>query len=59
MLIIIFAARMHLGPSKPDIPPDRRWRNPMKNLFLAALAAVSLTAAIAPVASAAAFRGGG
>jgi hypothetical protein len=39
-------------PSKPDIPPDQRWRIPMKNLILAAFAALSLSAAIAPLASA-------
>jgi hypothetical protein len=41
-------------PSKPDIPPDQRWRIPMKNLILAAFAALSLSAAIAPLANAAA-----
>jgi hypothetical protein len=35
-------------PSKPDIPPDGRWRVPMKNLFFAALAALSLGAATVP-----------
>jgi hypothetical protein len=34
------------------------WRIPMKNLILAAFAALSLTAAIAPVANAAVFRNG-
>jgi hypothetical protein len=38
--------------SKPDVPPDRRWRIPMKNLILAAFAALSLTAGIAPMAHA-------
>jgi hypothetical protein len=42
-------------PSKPDIPPDQRWRIPMKNLILAAFAALSLSAAIAPLANAATF----
>jgi hypothetical protein len=41
-------------PSKPDIPPDQKWRIPMKNLILAAFAALSLSAAIAPLANAAA-----
>jgi hypothetical protein len=37
----------------PDIPPDcNRWSNMMKNFILAALAAVSLTAVLAPVANA-------
>jgi hypothetical protein len=40
------------GPSKPDISPDWRWRVPMKNLMLAAFAALSLTAGIAPMAHA-------
>jgi hypothetical protein len=40
-------------PSKPDIPPDQRWRIPMKNLILAAFAALSLSAAIVPLANAA------
>jgi hypothetical protein len=35
-------------PSKPDIPPDWRWRVPMKNLFFAALAALSLGVATVP-----------
>jgi hypothetical protein len=47
-----------VGPSKPDIPPDQRWRIPMKNLILAAFAALSLSAAIAPLASAATFHNG-
>jgi hypothetical protein len=42
-----------IRPSKPDILPDYRWRNPMKNFVLAAFAALSLTAAIVPVANAA------
>jgi hypothetical protein len=44
--------------SKPDIPPDPRWRVPMKNLILAAVAALSLTAAMVPVANAASTVGG-
>jgi hypothetical protein len=40
-------------PSKPDIPPDDRWRIPMKSLILAAFAALSLTTAIVPAAYAA------
>jgi hypothetical protein len=40
-------------PSKPDIPPDQRWRIPMKKMILAAFTALSLTAAIAPLAVAA------
>jgi hypothetical protein len=47
-----------LHPSKPDIPPDQRWRIPMKNLILAAFAALSLSAAVAPLASAATFHNG-
>jgi hypothetical protein len=45
-----------LYPSKPDISPDRRWRIPMKNLFLAAVAALSLSAAVVPAANAAIFH---
>jgi hypothetical protein len=37
-------------PSKPDISPDWRWRIPMKNLILAAFAALSLSAAVVPAA---------
>jgi hypothetical protein len=37
-----------LCPSKPDIPTDKRWRIPMKNLFFAALAALSLGVAVVP-----------
>jgi hypothetical protein len=33
--------------SKPDIPPDRRWRIPMKKMFLAALTVLSLGAGAA------------
>jgi hypothetical protein len=44
------------GPSKPDIPPDQIWRIPMKNLFLAAFAALSLSSAIVPMAHAALSR---
>jgi hypothetical protein len=40
-------------PSKPDISPDERWRVPMKKIILAAFAVLSLTAAVAPLASAA------
>jgi hypothetical protein len=47
---------LHL--SKPDISPDQRWRIPMKNLILAAFAALSLSAAVAPLASAAAYHNG-
>jgi hypothetical protein len=38
--------------SKPDISPDpmKRWRIPMKNLILAAFAALSLSAAVVPAA---------
>jgi hypothetical protein len=43
-------------PSKLNIPPDQRWRVPMKNLILAAFAALSLSAAIAPLANAATFN---
>jgi hypothetical protein len=47
-------------PSKPDISPDsiERWRIPMKNLILAAFAALSLSAAVAPLANAAGFHNG-
>jgi len=42
-----------MGPSiTPDISPDGRWRIPMKNMILAAFAALSLTAAIVPAANA-------
>jgi hypothetical protein len=37
---------------------DWKWRIPMKNLILAAFAALSLTAAIAPMANAAVFHNG-
>jgi len=52
-----------IGPSiaaskQPDIPPDWRWRVLMKNLILAAFAALSLTAAVAPLANAATFHNG-
>jgi hypothetical protein len=33
---------------KPDIPPDWRWRVPMKNLFFAALAVLTLSVAVVP-----------
>jgi hypothetical protein len=48
---------MYVG-SKPDISPDWRWRKPMKNLILAAFAALSLSATVAPLASAATFHNG-
>jgi hypothetical protein len=41
------------NPSKPDIPPDERWRIPMKTMILAALAALSLSAGVAQIAQAA------
>jgi hypothetical protein len=44
--------RLSTSPSKPDIPPDQRWRIPMKNMILAAFAALSLSAAIVPLAQA-------
>jgi hypothetical protein len=44
-------------PSKPDIPADQRWRTPMKKMILAAFTALTLTAAIAPLANAAAPSG--
>jgi hypothetical protein len=47
-----------IGPSKPDIPPDHKWRIPMKKIILAAFTALSLTAAIAPLASAASVHSG-
>jgi len=34
--------RSIFGLLKPDISPDWRWRIPMKNLFLAAVATLSL-----------------
>jgi hypothetical protein len=37
---------------KPDISPDCFRRNPMKSFFLAAIAALTLAAAIAPAANA-------
>jgi hypothetical protein len=40
------------------IPPDRKGRVPMKNLILAAFAALTLTAAIAPMANARNFHNG-
>jgi hypothetical protein len=40
--IIIRARTSICGPSKPDISPDWRWRIPMKTMFLAAVAALSL-----------------
>ena len=46
-----------LDPSTLDIPPDDTWRLPMKNMILAAFAALSLTAAIAPMANAATPQG--
>jgi hypothetical protein len=53
---------MGIGPplivSKPDISPDQRRRIPMKNLFLAAVTALSLSAAVAPVAMARDFHNG-
>jgi hypothetical protein len=45
-------------PLKPDIPSDSKWSIPMKNMILAALAALSLTAALAPMANAAIFHNG-
>jgi hypothetical protein len=45
------------NPSKPDIPPDDRWRIPMKTMILAAFAALSLSAGLAPLAQAATFNG--
>jgi hypothetical protein len=41
-----------VAASKPDISPDpmKRWRIPMKNLILAAFAALSLSAAVVPAA---------
>jgi hypothetical protein len=45
-------------PSTPDKTLDNEWRNPMKNIILAAFAVLSLTVAIAPTASAATFHNG-
>jgi hypothetical protein len=42
----------------PDGTLDDGWRNPMKNMILAAFAALSLTTAIASMASAATFHNG-
>jgi hypothetical protein len=47
-----------LASLKPDIPSDSKWSIPMKNMILAALAALSLTAALAPIANAAVFHNG-
>jgi hypothetical protein len=44
-------------PSKPDILPDQRWRIPMKNLILAAFAALSLGAAVVPAYAASTVAG--
>jgi hypothetical protein len=41
-----------------DITPDLRWRISMKNLMVAAFAALSLTAAVAPMANARDFHNG-
>jgi hypothetical protein len=38
--------------------PGQRWRIPMKKMILAAVAALNLTASIAPVANAAVFHNG-
>jgi hypothetical protein len=38
--------RAIIRPSKPDITPDRSWRNPMKALILAVVVAVGLGAGI-------------
>ena len=46
------------APSKPDISPDQRWGIPMKKMILAVFTALSLTAAIAPLASAASVHSG-
>jgi hypothetical protein len=46
------------GSVQAGIPPGWKWRVPMKNLILAAFAALSLTAAIAPMANAAVFHNG-
>jgi hypothetical protein len=56
--ILIASCMPTYHPSKPDISPDQRWRIPMKNLFLAAFAALSLSAAVVPVANAAVFHNG-
>jgi hypothetical protein len=44
---------LSINPSKPDIPPDPRWRIPMKTMILAAFASLSLSAGLAPVVQAA------
>jgi hypothetical protein len=41
-----------IGSSKPDISPDAKWRVPMKNKILAAVAVLGLMAAIVPSANA-------
>jgi hypothetical protein len=42
---------------KPDISPDDRWRIPMKNLILAAFAALSLGVAVVPAYAASSIAG--
>jgi hypothetical protein len=50
--IMIWPAKAHVLAIEPDISPDppERWRIPMKNLILAAFAALSLSAAVVPAA---------
>jgi hypothetical protein len=50
--IILRPLNNHIKSWKPDISPDRFRRNSMKSFFLAAIAVLSLTAAIAPAANA-------
>jgi hypothetical protein len=58
-LIIIRYAKVHLHVHESRTSrPTGAGDNPMKNLILAAFAALSLTAAIAPLANAATFHNG-
>ena len=46
--IIIRRAYTKFCPPKPDISPDWSWRIPMKSMFLAAFAALTLSVAVVP-----------
>jgi hypothetical protein len=50
--------RVHLPVIEAGNASAESWSLPMKNLILAAVAALSLTAAIAPLANAAVFHNG-
>jgi hypothetical protein len=52
ILIIFPGESLHIAAWKPDTSPGGSGSFPMKNLFFAALAALSLTAAVAPAANA-------